>query len=172
MPKTKFKPATASLLLVFLLLPLSLTAADLEQPGGKVILSVSGNIANTNSGDKALFDREMLEALGSSELKVETAWTEGRPTFEGVLGSKILDAVGASGSVIVARAINDYQVEIPVTDLRDYPVLFALKQDARYMRVRDKGPIWIIYPRETHPEVDTEQYKDRWIWQLDSIHIK
>ena len=167
------KLATALMLLLGLVLtPVASVAGDLGQPAGKVILSVSGKIANTNSGDKALFDRNMLEALGVDELTVETAWTDGRPTFSGVRGSKILDAVGASGSVIVARAINDYKVEIPVSEIHQYPILFALKQDGRYMRVRDKGPIWIVYPRETYPELDTEQYKDRWIWQLESIHIK
>lgn len=154
------------------LVPVFATAADLATPSGKVILTVSGNIANTNADGKALFDRQMLEALGVSELTVETAWTDGRPTFSGVVGSKILDAVGAEGTTVVARAINDYKVEIPVSDLRRYPVLFAMQQDGRNMRVRDKGPIWIIYPRETYPELDTEQYKDRWIWQLEAIHIK
>ncbi len=160
------------LLLCAMLTPFAAPGAGLEQPTGKVILTVSGKISHTNSGDKALFDRAMLEALGVDELTVETAWTDGRPTFSGIRGAKILDAVGAQGATIVARAINDYQVEIPASELREYPVLFALKQDGRYMRVRDKGPIWIIYPRETYPELDTEQHKDKWIWQLESIQIK
>ncbi len=147
-------------------------AGDLGRPAGKVILTISGDIEHTNAGDRAEFDRTMLEALGMTELTVETAWTDGRPTFSGVLGSRILDAVGARGDEIVARAINDYQVTIPVSDLRRYPILFALKQDGRYMRVRDKGPIWVIYPRESHPELDNEETKQKWIWQLSSIHIQ
>ncbi len=147
-------------------------AGDLGRPAGKVILTISGDIEHTNAGDRAEFDRTMLEALGTSELTVETAWTDGRPTFSGVLGSRILDAVGARGDEIVARAINDYQVTIPISDLRRYPILFALKQDGRYMRVRDKGPIWVIYPRETNPELDNEETKQKWIWQLSSIHIQ
>ncbi len=147
-------------------------AGDLGRPAGKVILTISGNIENTNAGERAEFDRTMLEALGISELTVETAWTDGRPTFSGVLGSRILDAVGARGDEIVARAINDYQVTIPISDLRRYPILFALKQDGRYMRVRDQGPIWVIYPRETYPELDNEETKHKWIWQLSSIHIE
>ncbi|MDH3537939.1 MAG: oxidoreductase, partial [Gammaproteobacteria bacterium] len=67
---------------------------------------------------------------------------------------------------------NDYQVSIPISDLRNYPVLFALKQNGSYMRVRGKGPIWIIYPRETYPELDTDQITDRWVWQLSKIVIK
>jgi hypothetical protein len=114
----------------------------------------------------------MLEMLGVFELALETQWTDGRQVFNGVLGSKILDAVGAQGEVIAARAINDYEVKIPVSDLRRYPVLFALKQNGRYMRVRDKGPIWIIYPWDTFPELDTEEITNRSIWQLSEIIIE
>jgi len=158
--------------LILLLMSQNLFAGSLDNPTGKVILTVSGNIGNTNSGDKALFDRDMLEALGVSELALETQWTEGRQVFNGVLGSKILDAVAASGDVIVARAINDYQVKIPLSDLRRYPVLFALRHNGKYMRVRDKGPIWIVYPRETFPEIDTGEIADRWVWQLSEIIIQ
>jgi hypothetical protein len=154
------------------LMPVSAIAGALQAPTGKVILTVSGKITNTNAGDRAEFDRDMLEALGDSELALETPWTDGRQVFSGVLGSKLLDVVGASGDTIAARAINDYQVSIPISDLRNYPVLLALKQNGNYMRVREKGPIWIIYPRETYPELDTDQITDRWVWQLSEIVIK
>lgn len=160
------------LALALSLIPNAAIAADLATPTGKVILTVSGNITTANAGGKAEFDREMLEALGTSELALTTPWTDGRQVFKGVLGSKILDAVGARGEQIVAKAINDYQVKLPVSDLRNYPVLFALKQNGSYMRVRDKGPIWIIYPRESHPELDTDQITDRWVWQLSEIVIQ
>ena len=160
----------ATFILVLATLPLA--AEPLGSPGGKVILTISGNISNTNRDGTAVFDRQMLEALGVSELELTTPWTEGRQKFVGVLGSKILDAVGAEGGTIVARAINDYQVKIPLSDLRKYPVLFALKQNGAYMRVRDKGPIWIIYPRESYPELDTDLITDRWVWQLSQIVIQ
>lgn len=147
-------------------------AQALEQPTGKVILTLSGNITHTNRGDKAVFDRAMLEGLGLTEVRVTTPWTDGEQQFVGVLGRKILDAVGARGETITARAINDYQVKIPAADLRVYPVLLALKHNGKYMRVRDKGPIWIIYPRDTHPELDTDQITDRWVWQLSEMVIQ
>ena len=160
------------LVLVALLIPAALNAAPLGSPTGEVILIVSGNISNKNAGAKAEFDREMLEALGMTEVKQSTPWTDGQQTFSGVLGSKILDAVGAKGETIIARAINDYQVEIPVSDLRNYPVLFAMKQGGRYMRLRDKGPIWIIYPHEAYPKLATSENKEKWIWQLSTMIIK
>ena len=164
---------TISLLaLVALLLPVASNAAPLGKPSGKVILTVTGNISNTNAGEKAEFDRDMLEALGVTEIKQHTPWTDGEQTFSGVLGSKILDAVGARGVTIVARAVNDYEVEIPVSDLRKYPILFAMKQGGRYMRLRDKGPLWVIYPFEIYPELDTAETREKWIWQLSTIKIQ
>ncbi len=158
--------------LVITLVSTIAAAASLETPAGKIILTVSGNITTTNANDKAVFDREMLEALGNAELSVTTPWTDGRQVFNGVPGKRILDAVGARGEKMMAIAINDYRVEIPLSDLQNYPVLFALKQNGKYMRVRGKGPIWIIYPRETYPELDTDEVTDRWVWQLKEIVIK
>ncbi len=160
------------LALVTVLLPVASYADPLVAPTGKVILTVSGNIANTNVGDHAEFDREMLEAIGMTVVTQTTPWTDGEQNFSGVLGSQILDAVGARGETIIARAVNDYQVEIPVSDLRKYPVLFALKQGGRYMRLRDKGPIWIIYPHEAFPELANAETREKWIWQLSTMVIQ
>ena len=157
---------------IILLTPLLGYGGSLASPEGKILLTVSGNIENTNSGDKAEFDITMLEALGVSSLEIETPWTKGRQIFSGVLGSLILDAVGAKGEVVVARALNNYQVKIQLSDLRQYPILFALKHNGSYMRVRDKGPIWIIYPKETYPELDKDEAYEKWIWQLSGIHIQ
>lgn len=171
--KSAVSPMVLKLLLPVLILlsPVTVFGDALPSPEGKIILTVSGNIGNTNSGDKAEFDLAMLEALGVSELKLETPWTEGLQIFNGVLASKVLNAVAAQGKMVVARAINDYQVKIPVSELRQYPILLALKQNGSYMRVRDKGPIWVIYPIMSYPELDNGKTNDKWIWQLSGIHM-
>ena len=78
-------------------------AAPLAKPTGAVVLTVTGAISETNAPGKAEFDQAMLDALGAEELTTSTEWTEGTPTFEGVRFSKVLDAVGASGTTVLAR---------------------------------------------------------------------
>ncbi len=150
----------------------SARADPLPRPQGRVILTVTGKIGNTNADGSAMFDRAMLEALGVSELTTKTVWTEGPARFEGVLASKLLEAVAAAGEIADTRAINDYKVEIPVSDFQQYPVLLALKMNGAYMRVRDKGPIWVVYPWDQYPELNDEQTKQKAIWQLNEIHIR
>ncbi|MGF1609552.1 MAG: molybdopterin-dependent oxidoreductase [Kiloniellales bacterium] len=145
---------------------------EFAAPTGPVILTVSGAISNTNEDGAATFDDTALEALGLHQLRTSTAWTDGVSTFEGPLLCALLDHVGAEGDTLVARALNDYTVEIPIDDCRKYPVVLALRSDGRPLSVRDKGPIWIVYPRDDHPELANEVINSRWIWQLEQIEVR
>ena len=147
-------------------------AQGLASPEGPVILVVSGDVAESNQGDLAAFDREMLEALETVSLTTTTAWTEGPVTFDGPLARDVLALVGADGEVVTATALNDYAVDIPFTDFQDYDVVLALKMNGEAMSVRDKGPIWIVYPRDDHAELQTVEYNARWIWQLRSLNVE
>lgn len=147
-------------------------AGSLPRPTGEVILTVSGDIEHTNGEGVAEFDLAMLESLGLGELTTSTAWTEGRPVFEGVSAQALMTLVGARGGMVRAEALNDYHVDIPLSDFRDFPVLLALKMDGKYMRVRDKGPIWIVYPLDQYAELDRPDIQHRWIWQLRHLHVK
>ncbi|SEG85833.1 hypothetical protein [Marinobacterium lutimaris] len=147
-------------------------AGTLESPQGSVILTVSGAIENTNGDGVARFDKAMLEALQQRTTETATPWHEGVVSFEGPLGSALLDAVGASGETMQVTAINDYSAEVPVSDFYDHEVILALKADGKYMRVRDKGPLFIIYPFDEKPELSSEIIHNRSVWQIKAIDIK
>lgn len=152
-------------------LPVISHANDLTKPEGTVILTVSGHINNTNIGNEAQFDRQMLEQLPQTKITTHTPWTEGQHVYEGVLLSVFLKHIKASGDQLVAIALNDFRTEINLESIKNYPVLLAIKKDGASMRVRDKGPIWIIYPLSDYSELDTNQYYENMIWQLRSLEV-
>jgi hypothetical protein len=137
-----------------------------------VILTVSGNIEGVGSGPVVKLDRAMLESLGVTTLRTSTAWTEGDSEFEGVLVRDLLEAVGAEGTVVIATASNDYVASIPLRELYDYPVLLAFKMDGRDLELRDKGPIWIVYPRDQYGELKNSMIDKNWVWQLSELEIR
>ena len=141
-------------------------------PKGPVLLTISGAIENTNVGGEAKFDREMLEALVGDTVQTSTTWTKGVKTFRGVLGRKLLKAVGAAGKHLRAHAINDYFVAIPIDDLETYNVLFATSMDGVDFTRRDKGPIWLIYPGDAHAELRNAKADSKFIWQLIRIVVE
>lgn len=173
MPKTfALYKAVISGLVLLVLPAANLSAAELAKPKGAVILTVSGKISNTNAPGKAEFDRAMLDALGVTELNTSHSWGEGIAKFEGVVAAKLLDAVGARGTKIRAVAVNDYAIDLEVSELRKYPVMLALRMNGADLRLRDRGPIWIVYPRDTYPELKAETHNFKWIWQLKNLDIQ
>jgi hypothetical protein len=144
----------------------------LAPPKGKPILSVSGKIAMKNQGDRATFDMAMIEALPQHSFTTRTPWFEKPVKFTGPLLSDVLAAVQASGSTVSAVAINDYKISIPVADTRKYPVIVARLIDDQPMPVREKGPLFVVYPFDSASELRTSTFYERSIWQLKALDIQ
>jgi hypothetical protein len=148
-----------------------LRAGDLPAPQGTVILTVQGDIEVTNAEGRADFDREMLLGLGTRELTTSTIWTEGPQVFSGVPLKLLMDRLGVSGGALRTMAINDYAVTIPFSDVTEDHALLALDRNGTPMSVRDKGPIWLVYPYDAEARFRSETYHTRSIWQLRSIDV-
>ena len=73
-----------------------------------------------------------------------TPWYSGKVRFDGVSLSKLMDLVGAKGKSARVLALNDYTTIVPIDDFHKFPVILALKMNGEYMRIRDKGPLFIV----------------------------
>jgi hypothetical protein len=146
-------------------------AQDLDQPTGEVLLTVSGDITVTNGDGLARFDRAMLEALSPVTFTTSTIWTDGAQEFTGVPLHVLLDALNIDDAMLSATAINDYAVEIPTSDAVEGGPIIAYLNNGSAMSVRDKGPLWIVYPYDSNDAYQTETIYSRSIWQLDRIVV-
>ncbi len=147
-------------------------AAAVDAPEGPVLLTISGGIATTNQDGKLLLDEKAFEALPFTTVKTETPWTEGMTTFEGVSLKALLDLAGAQGKTIHAVALNDYAVDVPAADADNPSVIIAYRMNGERMRVRDKGPLWLIYPLSDTPDLRTEETHSKMIWQIKELVIQ
>lgn len=130
-----------------------------------VVLEVSGQVEATRT-----FTLAELKALGVTRLATSTAWTDGTPQFEGVLARDVIAELGPiTSSHVTALALNDYRADIPLSDFEDYDVLFAWSMNGNILSRRDKGPLWIVYPRDSVPQLREERYEHRWVWQLSRL---
>lgn len=157
---------------LLLLVPGAAGAEDLAMPAGTTILTVTGAITNTNAEGSAAFDLAMLEALPGRETTTTTPWYDGAQSFAGPLGSALLAAVGATGETLVVTAINDYVTEIPLSDFATWPVILATRHNGAVMSVREKGPLFVIYPFDSDKKLNTEVYYGRSAWQVKSIEVR
>lgn len=170
------RPALVSLRLLFLatlvmtLRVLAPEAAHADEQ--RTILTVTGDITKGGADHTVTFTLASLEKLGTTNLVTKTPFTPQPVHFTGVLLRTVLSAVGAKGTSLHAMALNDYAVDVPIADVEQYDVLLATRIDGEPMRIREKGPLWIIYPWSQHPELSGPVYESRSIWQVRSLDVR
>lgn len=143
-----------------------------QKPSGAVLLTITGPVAGQAAPVTLHLDQAMLAALPQASFTTTTIWTEGPQTFTGVPLSALLAATGMTGRAILARAINDYSVEIPVETWPAEGPIVAYLRNGKPMSVREKGPLWIVYPYDARSDYRSEVVYSRSIWQLDRLELK
>lgn len=154
-----------------LLLAAAWPARALVAPTGPVVLTVGGRVRMPNQGEAAHFDMAMLAALPQTSFSTRTPWYAQPRLFTGPLLRDVLAAAGAQGDVIRLTALNDYRVDMPYQDAQRHDVIVARLMDGKPMAVRDKGPLFVIYPFDAQPELRGAVYYSRSAWQLRKIDV-
>lgn len=162
-------------------------AARAADDGGPVVLTVTGNAANTNrtalnkfddaflnhhnaSFKKAfVFTRETLAALGMRKLTTRYPGKDLRLSVEGPLLRDVLAAAGAQGKKVFVQALDGYAAEIAIDELKAYPIILALKRDGHWLGLGGRGPAWVVYPIDDYPAL-AKQGDAKWVWA--AFHIK
>lgn len=150
----------------------SAQAQTLDKPTGPVVLTIQGSVGQAPQGGQVQFDMKMLEKLPQKSFTTQTPWYPQPVSFTGPLLRDVLAAAGAKGTKITAVALNDYKTEIPFDDATRHEVIVARLMNDRPMPVREKGPLFIVYPFDTKSELRTELYYNRSAWQLSTLQIK
>ena len=149
--------------------------AGLQSPSTEVVLIVSGAIEQTNVGLEAHFDMQMINDFPVHTMYTQTLVTDGVKRFDGVLMRDLFTALGVNEqqvTQVIASALNDYAVTIPLADFYDYDVLIATRMDGVALQPTDKGPLWIVYPRDEWHKLKDIRYDYRWVWHLNRLHIR
>ena len=152
-------------------LPLHGRAQALPSPSGAVVLSIGGRIQHANQGERAAFDMAMLEALVQQTFTTKTPWFKEARKFTGPLLRDVLKLVGAQGTTLRMGALNDYRIDVPSDDARRFDVVLARMIDDKPITVREKGPLFMIYPFDSDATLRNPLYYSRSVWQLNSIDV-
>jgi hypothetical protein len=147
-------------------------AWPLGKPSGQPLLTLHGRIRHANRDAEADFDAALLASLPQHRIRTSTPWHQGEHLFAGPLLREVLQAVGAEGQTLRMSALNDYRVDMPADEARRFDIIIASQLDGREMTVRDKGPLFVMYPFDRHPELRNSVNLSRCIWQLRRIEIR
>jgi len=116
---------------------------------------------------------EELRALPQVSLTVDLEFLDGTKEFRGPLLRDVVQIMGhGTGTMAHLTAINDYAIDVPLADFDRYDVILALEMDGMPLSVRDKGPIWVMYPINDHEELRDPETNNKLIWQLVRLEVQ
>ncbi|MCA2012252.1 hypothetical protein LCM17_12210 [Cereibacter sphaeroides] len=146
-----------------------LPAAVAAQPVTRLTLRAA-------DGTSHVFDDAALARLPWHDIVTHTAWTEGPQLFRGPRLADVLSPFAGPPIALAQRrlrltALNDFVIEIPASDAWTFDPILAREANGVPMRVRDKGPLWLVYPRDSLPALQDPLMDERWIWQIRLIEV-
>lgn len=123
-----------------------------------------------HDGVSVEYNLEELEALPQTKYVSGNPFFDGEQEYSGPLLREIFKDAGLLDQDSVSmRAINEYTINFPVADASKFDVVVATRINGKLLSVRDKGPLWVMYPFSHHEELSDPVYKGRTVWQLVKI---
>lgn len=151
-------------------------AAQAEVPqilqAPEAILQITADFDKDGQTETRSFTQQDLAALGEESFDTATIWTEGEQRFTGLRLRRLLDHLGVEAQAQVTLvAVNDYQITMPASEATPGGALLAYLRNGTAMSLRDKGPLWLVYPYNSSDVFRTEVVYSRSVWQLAQIIV-
>lgn len=137
------------------------------------ILTITGKIGTTNHDHAIVMDRATIEKVGLVQYTVKDPFEERPVQYCGVLMRDLLALwqVADDAQTVSITALNDYKIDIPINEFRQFPILFAVKADGADMQPDYRGPAMLVYPIDQY-KFDLIAVQRNWIWQIKTIDIQ
>jgi hypothetical protein len=138
------------------------------------MLSVEGRIANTNDPTHSIYRISESDLLNFPvhSITTSTTWTP-RATFTGPLLSDVLKRAGAQTDLVELHTLDDYSYTVHVSEAGRYGAILAYSMNGVRLKIRDFGPLFLVYPRDSYPAQLTGAAADaKFVWQIDALILK
>ncbi|SLN09689.1 Oxidoreductase molybdopterin binding domain protein [Roseovarius gaetbuli] len=136
-----------------------------------VVLTIT--LPQAESGDTAVIalSEQDLRAFPAISFETSTIWTSGVQRFTGVPLLALLEHFKIEARELQMQAVNDYSITMPVDGITAGAPIIAYERNGKPMKLRDNGPLWLIYNYDANADYRTETVYSRSIWQLDRMAI-
>lgn len=136
-------------------------------------LGYTQDILTVTTTDRSeTFTLEEMLAMPQTTVVTKNNYVDEVTTFQGPSLRSVLEEMDvAPDATLKMVALNDFSSDIPAADAFSYDVILAVLLNGDTMSVREKGPIWVIYPMDGNPELEDDIYNGRLVWQLKSITV-
>lgn len=162
------------------------TPAAAQEAGG-TLLTVSGDIGNTNrtrfdqfhdgflnyhgkTFERAFeFDRAALAAMPQKSITANAEPWSASVKMQGPRLADVLAAAGATGKPITVYALDGYGAEMTVDQIAAQDWVLAMVADGKPLGIGGRGPLWLAY--DTGSGKATAEQEGAWVWSVFHIEV-
>ncbi len=114
-----------------------------------------------------------LKSFPEVTFKATTPWYPKTVEFKGVSFKAVLEKAGIkSTDMLTVVAWDKYSTDVPAADAFEHNVMLATHADGVRMDLKNKGPLFIMYPMDDNPKLKDNQFYNRSVWSIKEIRVK
>ena len=130
-------------------------------------------LAVSRRGERlAAFSRADLAAMPQTQLGTRTPWHNEPVAYEGpsiaVFMPRFLER---DDQPLRLLALNDYLVNAELGMLTGAGAILAIRENGAFMPTSSKGPVFVMFPFDDEPRLQSQRYYSRAVWQLVEIEL-
>ncbi|MFM2587949.1 hypothetical protein [Vibrio sp. TBV020] len=115
---------------------------------------------------------EIITQFEPTSFTTSLPWYQDKKEFTGFKVSDLLKSLDIDDAFSVSFiALNDYAASSQVSDIKEFEPIIAYQVDGKNMRIRDKGPYWLLFNIDKYPETNNAAFHSQMVWQIDEIMI-
>jgi hypothetical protein len=137
-------------------------------------LTISGKIKRFTDAKRKVyvFSETDLINLPPTKIRTSSVWTP-VSDWTGPSLKSILDKVGVEQSATKLHpiALDEFASTIPLQDIGKYEPVVAHSRDGKRLLDAKYGPMFIVYPRDSHPELQNPTAETKFVWALCKIEV-
>ena len=157
------------ILISILVLVAMLAGCAQEGEVGDALLTVTGDIGKTNSGDNYVFDEARFEEH-SVDLVIDDVWMGDGQEYKGILLSDIIAIVkpGPDATTIQVIAVDGKSADVAIEDAKNMDILMVHYLGGALLGEDLGGPVKIAFGADAQ-----EVYPDEsWMWWVAELKFK
>lgn len=128
-----------------------------------VLLTLHGGLK------KQAFTLADLDALPQQDFTTSTIWTTEPTRFSGPSLSAVMETSGLIAEVLTLRAANDYSITMNTSMLEENAPIVATRINGKTFGLRERGPLWVVFPYDAASRYRSEHTFASSIWQLTDV---
>ncbi|MEX0337249.1 molybdopterin-dependent oxidoreductase [Vibrio tubiashii] len=115
---------------------------------------------------------DVTTKLSASSFTTKLPWYANTNKYTGFKVSELLQYLSIDDAFSVSFiALNDYAASSQIEDILKYEPIVAYKMNDKNMKVRNKGPYWLVFNLDENPEIDNAVFHSQMVWQIDEIMV-